>query len=171
MRRRTRAASADAGCDGRGEQVWFFALRRARDDYGRQARDPVCQHKEQIECGRAVVFFYMNHGFALFKEINLRGVEDVTCRFVGPRLSFGSLSPASRGVLHARTTSWRLAKGLSRPAAPARAQSRGVAPQTSNCTSGVRLYSRKRVRATPCQCRNLRPSRGSDQSRRAHLWF
>ena len=112
-----RAASADAGRDGPGKQIRFFALHRARDDYGRQARDEGDQHEEQVKCGRAVVFFYMNHGFALFKEINLRGVEDVTYvsfrrRIVGPRLSLGSLSPASRGALYARATSWRLASGL-----------------------------------------------------------
>ena len=126
MRRCARAAS-DAGGDGRAEQIRFFALRRARDDYGRQARDVDTQHKEQVERSRAIVFFYMNHGFALFKEINLRGVEDVTCvsfrrRIVGPRLSLGSLSPASRGVLHARATSWCLASGFFRPAAPARTE-------------------------------------------------
>ena len=63
MRRRARA-SADAGRDGPGEQIRFFALHRARDDYGRQARDEGDQHEEQVKCGRAVVFFYMNHGFA-----------------------------------------------------------------------------------------------------------
>ncbi len=70
MRRRTRAAWAgekylswaDAGRDGPGEQVRFFALHRARDDYGRQARDKGYEHKQQVERGRAVVFFYMNHG-------------------------------------------------------------------------------------------------------------
>ena len=62
--RRARAASEDAGRDGPGEQIRFFALHRARDDYGRQARDECYQHEEQVERGRAVVFFYMNHGFA-----------------------------------------------------------------------------------------------------------
>ena len=121
-----RASSADAGRDGPGEQIRFFALHRARDDYGRQARDEDSQHKEQVERGRAVVFFYMNHGFAPFKEINLRGVEDVVRVVSSPNrraaaLSWFSLS-ASRGVLYARATSWRLASGFSRPAAPARTE-------------------------------------------------
>ena len=111
-----RAASADAGRDGPGEQIRFFALHRARDDYGRQARDVACQHEKQVERSRAVVCFYVNHvGF-----VDLRG--RVTRRFVGPRFSLGSLSPASRGVLYARATSWRLASGFFRPAAPARTE-------------------------------------------------
>ena len=61
MRRRARAAS-NAGRDGPGEHIRFFALRRARDEYGRQARDEGCQTKKQVECGRAVAFFNMNHG-------------------------------------------------------------------------------------------------------------
>ena len=60
MRRRARAAS-NAGRDGPGEHIRFFALRRARDEYGRQARDEGYEHKEAVERGRAVIFFYMNH--------------------------------------------------------------------------------------------------------------
>ena len=71
MRRRARA-SADAGRDGPGEQIRFFALHRARDDYGCQARDEENQHEEQVERGRAVVFFYMNHGFATIVVLCLR---------------------------------------------------------------------------------------------------
>jgi hypothetical protein len=61
--RRCACVSADAGRDGRGEQIRFFALHRARDDYGRQARDEDCQPKEQVERGRAVICFNMNHVF------------------------------------------------------------------------------------------------------------
>jgi hypothetical protein len=50
-------------------------LHRARDDYGRQARDEDGQHKEQIESGRAVVFFYMNHGFARSKPCEMGAVS------------------------------------------------------------------------------------------------
>ena len=117
MRRRTRAASADAGRDGRGEQIRFFALHRARDDYGRQARDEDGEYKEQVECGRAVVCFQMNHGLSRPAGTRL---------FVGPRFSIGSPLPLSLRPLAAPCTLEPLRgasrRAFSRPAAPARAR-------------------------------------------------
>ncbi len=154
MRRCARAAS-DAGGDGRAEQIRFFALHRARDDYGRQARDEGDQHEEQVKCGRAVVFFYMNHGFAIAKRSTC---EDARVVSSGRASSWFSLSGLSwRPVRSSHFVAPRV--GLF-PARGPRAHR--VAPQTSNRTLGVCTRVNSRV-ATPCQCRNLRPSRGSDQ--------
>ena len=129
-----RAPSADSGRDGPGEQIRFFALHRARDDYGRQARNVDSQPKEQVESGRAVVCFQMHHGLG---------------RPAGTRLSSGRGSQLvlSLRPLAAPCTLEPLRGGSRRPCLARGARGARVAPQTSNC-SFRSLYSRKRVRAS-----------------------